>query len=122
MKIRTVDCPCRPDASAPVNPCYSRVYDQLVEGKYELTGHWTGWKIRGDGKLCGPGGIKCSPAHLSAFWKLRRGLVEAMTADAFNGPTVLQQLHGLRDAVGDAANDDGARSTLEPTQAFFAGF
>ena len=121
MKIKQTDCPCWPDTSAPVNPCYSRVYDQLVEGKYELTGPWSGWRIKGDGKLYGPNGAKFSPWHLLTLWSLRRELLEAMAADTLNGPTVLKQLHSLRDAVGNAANDDSAGSTLEPTQAFLPG-
>ena len=122
MKIKCVECPCRPDPSTPVNPCFSRVYDQLVEGKFELTGPWTGWKVRGDGKLTGPGGVKFSPAHLSMLWKLRRDVLDAVIADAFNGPTVLQQLDSLRYAVDDAANDDDAGTATDSAQAFLPGF
>jgi len=122
MKIRTVNCPCRPDTSAPVNPCYSRVYDQLVEGKYEFTGYWTGWKIRGDGKLCGPGGVKFSAAHLAMLWKLRREVLEALIADALNGPTVLDHLANRWHAGNNAANDDGTSLTGRDCQAAFPGF
>ena len=115
MKIKTVDCCCRPGTTAPVNPRFNRVYDQLVEGKYELTGPWTGWRIRADGKLVGPHGEKISPNYLSVFWKLRRELVDAMVTDAFNGPTVLKKLDSLRHAVGEAMNDDGAGLTAETT-------
>jgi hypothetical protein len=52
------------------------VYDQLVEGIFELTGQWSGWRIRGDGKLIGPGGIKCSPTYLATLWKLHRKAAE----------------------------------------------
>ncbi|MBS0582138.1 MAG: hypothetical protein JSS42_03450 [Proteobacteria bacterium] len=122
MKIRSVECPCRPDTSAPVNPCFSRVYDQLVEGKFELTGAWSGWRVRGDGKLVGPGGAKFNPAQLSMLWKLRRDLLDAIITDAFDGPTVLKQLDALRYAIGDAANDDGTELAIESPQTFFAGF
>jgi len=122
VKIKYIECSCRPDASAPVNPCYSRVYDQLVDGKYELSGTWSGWRIKGDGKLHGPGGVKFTPVHLSTLWKLRRDLLDAMIADAFNGPTILQQLNSLRHTVGEAANDDGSGPTGYGAQTFFVGF
>ncbi|MBQ3302034.1 MAG: hypothetical protein IJH04_07830 [Eggerthellaceae bacterium] len=122
MKIKDVDCLCRPDARSPVNSCYSRVYDQLVEGKFEFTGAWSGWKIRGDGKLTGPGGVKFSPVHLTVLWKLRRDLLDAMIADAFNGPTVLKQLDCLRNTVNDAANDDCTDATSSDAQTCFVGF
>ncbi|WP_137915627.1 hypothetical protein [Rudaea sp. 3F27F6] len=122
MKIKDVDCLCRPDARSPVNSCYSRVYDQLVEGKFEFTGAWSGWKIRGDGKLTGPGGVKFSPVHLTVLWKLRRDLLDAMIADAFNGPTVLKQLDCLRNTVNDAANDDCTDATSSDAQTSFVGF
>ena len=122
MKIKCVECLCRPNPAAPVNPCYSRVYEQLVEGKFELTGPWTGWRVKGDGKLHGPGGVKFNPTQLSMLWKLRRDLLDAMITDAFHGPTVLQQLDCLRYTTDCAANDDGTGLTIEPAQTFFAGF
>lgn len=122
MKIREIECCCRPDASAPVNPCYSRVYDQLVDGKFVLTGVWSGWKIRGDGKLVGPGGVKFSPVHLTMLWKLRGELIQAMIADALNGPTVLQNLANRWGPVLDAANDDAPDAARYYAQTFFPGF
>ena len=120
--IKQVECLCRPDASAPINHCFNRVYDQLVDGKYELTGHGSGWKIKGDGKLYGPGGVKFALVHLRTLWKLRRDLFEAMISDTFNGPTVLQQLDCLRYTVNDAANDDGTGLAGNGTQTSFANF
>ena len=122
MKIKDVDCLCRPDTRSPVNSCYSRVYDQLVEGKFEFTGAWSGWKIRGDGKLTGPGGVKFSPVHLTVLWKLRRDLLDAMIADAFNGPAVLNHLANRWRPIDDAANDDGTDEALTNRQAFLPGF
>jgi hypothetical protein len=122
MKIKDVDCLCRPDTRSPVNPCYSRVYDQLIDGKFELTGAWTGWKIRGDGKLTGPGGVKFSPVHLTVLWKLRRDLLDAMITDAFTGPTVLNQLANRWNPVTEAANDDGSDFAGNGHQTAFAGF
>jgi hypothetical protein len=43
-------------------------------------------------------------------------VIDAMIADAFDGPTILKNLDSLRDAIGDAANDDSARLTRECTQ------
>ena len=122
MKIKEVDCVCRPDPSAPRNPCYSRVYQQLVEGKFELTDAWSGWKLRGDGKLVGPGGAKFSPVHLNMLWKLRRDLLDAMIADAFDGPTVLKELSDRWHVGLHAANDDDANRPDPLSQAFLPGF
>lgn len=122
MKIKDVDCLCRPDARSLVNSCYSRVYDQLVDGKFEFTGSWSGWKIRGDGKLTGPGGVKFSPVHLTVLWKLRRDLVDAVVADTLHGPTILKNVADRWSPVLSAANDDGADASRAITQAFLPGF
>ena len=112
--------PCRANGE-PVNPCYSRTWDQIVEGKFVLTGAWSGWKIQATGKLVGPGGLKFSPSHLVMLWQLRRGLFEALRSEALNGPTVFKQMHNLWDAVTDAANDDGTGLAVEATQARLPG-
>lgn len=122
MKIKSTDCCCRPDNSAPINPCFSRVYDQLVEGKFELTGAWSGWKVQATGKLVGPGGQKFNPTQLSTLWKLRRGLVDAVITDTFNGPIVLKQLGSHWNTIVDAANDDGTELAGNGTQTNFVGF
>lgn len=57
--------PCRANGQ-PSNPCYSRLYDQIAQGRFDLTGNWYGWKFRA-GSLISPIGRKYAPANLRYF-------------------------------------------------------
>jgi len=59
--------PCLVSGDRP-SPCARTVMEQRIEGRYDLTGDFAGWKIRA-GKLLGPGGAKFSPASLQAAWR-----------------------------------------------------
>ena len=44
-----------------LNYCAKAKYEQEVEGRFDLSGEWRGWKIR-NGRLIGPFGVKFTPA------------------------------------------------------------
>ncbi|MGH8122213.1 MAG: DUF3653 domain-containing protein [Rudaea sp.] len=112
--------PCRANG-APSNPCYSRVHDQIAEHRFDLTGAWSGWKLRA-GKLVSPFGRKFAPAQLEILWTLRHGLIDALIADALHGPTIFDQLREHLHTVRlDATNDDASEFATECTQTRLPG-
>lgn len=69
----------------PLNWCARSLHEQQIQGRMSLPAEWwPGWKIQ-QGKLIGPGGMRFTPAMLSALWRLNgralRNLESGITPD-----------------------------------------
>jgi len=60
--------PCCKPTGRITNSCAAKVHRQQVDGHYQLTGYWTGWKLQGN-KLIGPEGLRFTPQTLRNAWR-----------------------------------------------------
>jgi len=82
------------------NGCAANVHRQRVEGHYQLSGAWTGWKIQGN-KLIGPQGLRFTPQTLANAWR------------QWSEPDVMRE---PPNAVGIANNERRQHERIEPPE------
>jgi hypothetical protein len=84
-----------------MNPCARQLYQEKVLGHIDLTGEWTGWRLRGR-DLIAPDGTRVNPLFIQGAifrWKNEARVARARARESGQQGEVRQLRAGLRDAL-----------------------